>query len=235
MFDYLLDGVIEYEVLGWRERLKDAPDEVLSLCERAVGKASASVAEEALREANASCGKALERLQTQVKQQISRIPIPKSIFVGETERKPAYAAICRLLCGIEDAMREVRMASLAYFEVEDLLSARACKHNDAVRMLSNVRAAAREEHLPTPLWDLLEALTARLSLEGERAERIANDQKEIGGRVRELLEVTLPDFCTRMQPIADFAHEGAACNPMAALRLCGEWNAVLEQLVVDIR
>ena len=139
-----------------------------------------------------------------LKEQEKRIPIPRGIFVGQTERQGAYAVTCRLLGCAEELTRR--------------LCTDAATLTDTVSQLSKLRMlydAERRDMGVTEAW---------------QEEPICDNLLAFYDYAMRFCTASLPAFIDRVSEYADMEHEGAACNPNALLRLVGEFRLSLEQL-----
>ena len=100
----------------------------------------------------------------------------KGVFVGASERRTAYAAICRLLLELEAHTLELRRTITAISTITTEIQ-RLLPHSNAVSGLE-----------PSE-W-------------------------------RSFFEHHVVGFSARIEHVADMAHNGDACDPGAAVRLC---------------
>lgn len=231
-FEYLKDGHDEAAVERWSERLKASPTEVLDACEKAV------VSAETVGEAEALYAKDRARALVLLREFLSdlnrhtqRLPIPKSIFVGDAERKPAYAEICRVLGITETFKRELSALTVELMGVESLLSRRKRAHNEASRCLSNVGAATRRVAVKNAFFSAHASLRVRLNAAGEQAVRLYEQASVLEGLLNGFYGDVVADFCLRVEKTADMANDGASCNPSGLIRLCGELREATEVLI----
>ena len=139
-----------------------------------------------------------------LKEQEKRIPIPRGIFVGQTERQDAYAVACRLLGAVEEMTRR--------------LCTDAATLTDTVSQFSKLRTVYEAERLD-----------AGVAEAWQKAQNCDN-LLAFYDYVMRFCTALLPAFIDRVSEYADMEHEGEACNPNALLRLVGEFRLSLEQL-----
>ncbi len=139
-----------------------------------------------------------------LKEQEKRIPIPRGIFVGQTERQDAYAVACRLLGAVEEMTRR--------------LCTDAPMLTDTVSQLSKLRTVYEAEQRDVGMTEECQEV------------RTCDGLLDFHAYVMRFCTALLPAFIDRVSEYADMEHEGAACNPNALLRLVGEFRLTLEQL-----
>lgn len=230
-FEYLKDGYEERAVERWSRDLKRSPEQVLKSCEEAVTQAESTDAAATFTEVHTQCVTLLRGFCEMLIAQTARIPKPTSIFLGEEERKPAYAAICRLLGETETFRKNFGAATMEVMAIESLLSRCTRARNHATRILADVGAATRRVPVTDAFFSAHGMLRARLTAENENAMRVAEKSTALQGKVTAFYSDVLPNFCIRAEKAADMAHDGEACNPMVLIRLCGELREATENLV----
>ena len=139
-----------------------------------------------------------------LREQEKRLPIPRGIFVGQTERQGAYAVAGRLLGAVEELTRQ--------------LCTDAATLTDTVSQFSKLRTVYEAERLD-----------AGVAEAWQKAQNCDN-LLAFYDYVMRFCTALLPSFIDRVSEYADMEHEGEACNPNALLRLVGEFRLSLEQL-----
>ena len=234
-FEYLKDGYEEDAIKRWSEELQRSPEEVLKNCAEAVGFAGAEESTAKLAEVRAQSMEQLETFCRALSQQTERIPKPSGIFLSDEERRPAYRVICRLLGETETYRRELGATVMEMMAVDSLLARCARARNEATRILADVGAATRWVSVDSAFFASHGMLRAQLTRENEDAMRVAERAAALRDRLQALHGRILPDFCTRAEASADMAHDGAACNPLALIRLCGELYETAQSIFRQIQ
>lgn len=218
--------------MHWCERLQNSPIEVLEACENAVARAEETDEAEGVCRSEREHSVALMReFGDTLSKNVARIPKPQSIFIGEAERKPAYSVICQILGFVETLKHDLNAQTIELTAVRSLLLRRKRAHNEAIRILADVGAATRRIPVTEAFFAAHLALRARLNAAQENALRIAERASELEALLNSFCDGVLMSFCTRVEKNADLAHDGAACNPMALIRICGELRDAAEQFL----
>ncbi len=170
---------------------------------------------------------ALSAFGARIKQHADRIPLPRSIFLGEAERRPAFRAVCHLLS-------EAETEKNAFSERAAALSALVRRIGERQAGLAHVRAAlfcTAHADAEGEYSERLQALQSLL-LQHEKSLQSLSEAAEQEAAVQsDFCRRTLLAFFSRMGAAADLANAGTSCDPRAILRLCGELSALIEALL----
>ena len=137
----------------------------------------------ALARAEERCCTILVALNAAVSRAAEALQSSPRVFVGEAERRAAYATVCRLLVSLESHMLELRHAIVAISSFQ-------------LEILRSLSSSAKD--------------SARLRADADRTEAMW----------RSFYESRVVAFSECMEAAADMAHDGSACDPIAASRLC---------------
>ena len=234
-FEYLKDGNEESAVAQWRERLQNSSEQVLRQCEDAVALAPGADCEEKLSESHQRILQMLEGFCQTLSEHTVRIPKPSGIFLSAEERQPAYRVICRILGETETFQRELEAAIMEMLAIDSLLARRTRAGNEAARLLANVGAATRHVAVSDAFFSKHGMLRAQLTRENEKALRVREKAQTLQEKIKNFHEKSLPAFCSQIEVSADMSHDGARCNPIALIRMCGELLEVTRAVTGQIR
>lgn len=231
-FEYLDDGQLEPRIRDWQARLLSAREQVLSVLLQAVEAASVKDAEKRLAEAEAEAREALTAVLQAIDHAAAHMPRPRGFFVGDAERQPTYAASCRLLLQLEGQAGRLSGVYLCLCELLRRLSEVVAASEKAELLLFEVgRAAERNGDGETCQRGAL--LVGQCRSQKQLAERLHASAREQTERLRRLCQELFPAFCNQSRVMADLEHEGAKCDPIGMLRLCGELRVAINHLSIS--
>ena len=230
-YSYLEDGQTAPRISDWQERLSNSPEAVLSVLSDAMQAISPAQQTADYGSTLAALSGERDALLSLLSHTAEQIPLPKGFFVGDDERLPAYRIICRLLLTLEAHAQAFRTHVFALSATKAWLSKQKRNVDRVKPALWEIgQAAAALEQTPTQ--KALEEYRKALAKAEQAAAALLAKVNETEAYLQALLSSTLPTFCTRMHAAADMEHAGAACNPTAAVRLCGELLTALRTQVL---
>ncbi|MBQ2734943.1 MAG: hypothetical protein IJF33_03845 [Clostridia bacterium] len=228
-YSYLEDGQSAPRIADWQRRLSESSEAVLSVLSDAMKKLSVGELTDEWNTLHASLLQEHDALLTILADAATQIPLPKGFFVGDAERAPAYRTVCRLFGVLEARVQKLRLSSLMLSQKNARL-AKQKRNADRVKLaLWEIEQAAknlRQVHV----IEAVEGFRAELTQTQKNTAKLFAAVEKAEQALMTLCSSTLPDFCTRMYTAADMDHNGAACNPAAAVRLCSELRTVLQTL-----
>ena len=230
LFPYLEDGQIAPQISDWQVRLRESAAAVLSVLSDAVEACSVRSFEKDLTDSENAFAQILHDFRDDVVRISERIPLPRGFFVGDAERIPAFAQVCRLLSLSEVHASELRTLSMRVSLLAETLNEQKRTQNHATLLCCEIGAAAKNNG-DTATQRTVAALAKELDEHAEHTARVQVRFLKIKEKITHFCVRILPDFCNRMVTEADMEHEGASCNPASAARLCGEVRAAIEELL----
>lgn len=195
--------------------------ELLEACYTVLDASSVKDTAKELKAISAEAALRLRDLRQGIERRTAKIPIPTRIFVDPQERLSAYRAACELLVFTEPIWQALREGLVRLSVLEGgLVSSRAARVRLTVLL---------EEVKQRPGID--RAAVRSIKQRAQRREAQADALLQTFLKKRDALQHLCvkieADFLARMSKIADFEHEGAACEPSGCVRLCAELCLVI--------
>ena len=196
-------------------------DVLLEACRAELDSASVKDTAQKLQSISNEAASYLRELRQRIERESAKIPLPTRIFVDSQERQAAYRRVCGMLVATEPIWQMLHQGLTHLSVLEgDFASLREAQRRltvlleetklrqgiDRAAVRSLKQRAQRRSAKADGLW--LEFLKKREALQ------------------RICLKIEA-DFLARVSKIADFEHEGAACDPSGCVRLCAELCSVI--------
>ena len=173
------------------------------------------------------CFSALSRWKERLEHFCNTAPMPKSIFVGESERREMYGSFCRLMLRMEPDVGSVRSKIGACLSLEQ-------KIYQTTRLEVQTKAALVQGLASGELSDA-QAEAVRTVLDGHREAR-----EELLARVQvfradllNFIEEKAERFSDRALIAADMRREGEGCDPHGLIRLCTEMCQAIDRFTKE--
>ena len=217
MFDYLQDGHTELLLEKIRGCIRSSDERLSTLCESAVGAADATAVRLSLQEACDALLGEVGALAARLCEALSRMPLPRGIFVGADDRRAVIEPLILLIPDVEAVCgRLVASQSRCLAVGERLLSCRRAE-GEARMLIDAVRAVAEEEGvlLPTSMT----ALSERLARHRGMTDALLLACDAACEAVQALSGAQALLFFERLETVSDLKNGGVGCDPHAAVSL----------------
>jgi hypothetical protein len=171
------------------------------------------------------CFAALSRWKETLEHFCNTAPMPKSIFVGERERREMYGAFCRLLLRMEPDVGCVRSKIGACLSLEQ-------KIYQTTRLEVQTKAVLVQGLASGELSDAqAEAVRTVLDDHREAREELLARVQTFRADLLNFIEEKAERFSDRALIAADMKREGEGCDPHALIRLCTEMCLAIDRFM----
>ena len=195
--------------------------ELLEVCNEVLDTVSVKDAAKKLQTISDEVVSHLRDLRQRIERESAKIPIPTRIFVDQQERLLAYRTVCELLVFTEPIWQALREGWVRLSVLEgDLVSSREAQG----RLTVLLEAAKQRKGIDRATVRSMKQRAQRRAAQADALFRDFLKEREVLQYLCGRIEA---DFLTRMSKIADFEHEGAACEPSGCVRLCAELCLVI--------
>ncbi len=201
--------------------LPDA-EAVRDFCERAVAEASQERTQADFRKGLDACTERLKGILRLIRERTERIPAPRGFFVGDAERRSAYAESCRLLLLLDPEITALRAEITALCAIERRIADAENRQDLSRRMLLLWRGEHEKKKSKEPFLTLIKEAQAELDRQRECDRTMLREIGLLREEMFSWISNLYPTFRERLYRLSDMEHEGDSCDVLATRRLCTE-------------